>query len=255
MRSKFVKASNVKRLLSGVSALEKRGALEACIMVVDGVPGLGKTRSIRNFVVETGSLYVRAKTEQSANWLLGEMLRELDETPPHSRERKYDKLAEALARESHKAQLEGRSFALVVDEGDAISRNGKLLETIRDLSDDTEVPTIIVGMRTINDNLKRFPAFSSRVSQRVTFQPATLEDVRLLFAELCEVSVGDDVCKYIHKFSGGYNREVVDAIAKVERVAKRLEINGDAIALSDLSGHAIMQDRNTSKPITVPEVI
>ncbi len=45
MKNEFVKTKNVKSFLNALSALSQRGAKEACLMVVDGKPGLGKTHA------------------------------------------------------------------------------------------------------------------------------------------------------------------------------------------------------------------
>ena len=47
MKRTFVKTTNASRFLSGVQALNQRGAEEACLVVVDGEPGLGKSAVIQ----------------------------------------------------------------------------------------------------------------------------------------------------------------------------------------------------------------
>ncbi len=47
MKSAFVQTTNVRRYLQALSALEDRGASEACFIVIDGEPGLGKTTTLR----------------------------------------------------------------------------------------------------------------------------------------------------------------------------------------------------------------
>jgi len=51
-------------------ALQMRGAQEACLIVIDGLPGLGKTTTLKNWVAQTGSVYLRAKKEWTPNWFM-----------------------------------------------------------------------------------------------------------------------------------------------------------------------------------------
>ena len=63
MKNAFVETGNVKRFQTALTALERRGAAEACLMVVDGLPGLGKTTALYRWATQTGAIYVRAKKE------------------------------------------------------------------------------------------------------------------------------------------------------------------------------------------------
>ena len=59
MKTKFVKTSNVLRFDTAMSALKKRGAAEACLVVVDGEPGLGKTSSLSRFALNHKAIYLQ----------------------------------------------------------------------------------------------------------------------------------------------------------------------------------------------------
>ncbi len=51
MKNEFVKTKNVKHFLTGIANLSTRGAQEACLMIVDGQPGLGKTSTVNWWVM------------------------------------------------------------------------------------------------------------------------------------------------------------------------------------------------------------
>lgn len=253
MKNVFVETSNVKRLLSALSALEDRGAQEACLGVVDGVPGLGKTTTLKHWVAKTGWIYLRAKKEWKPAWLMNELLESLPVRPPHSIEKKYETILRELGSRQTAAQMTRRSFGVVIDEADHISSKEALLETVRDISDMLELPVILVGMGKVNDNVSRFPQISSRISQRVTFQKASREDVRLLIDHKCEVKVADCLVDFVLKVSQGYNREVLEAIANIERFGMRIDPGQKGVTLADMSGQVVLNDRRTNKPILVPE--
>ncbi|KQI69404.1 DNA transposition protein [Loktanella sp. 3ANDIMAR09] len=255
MKQKFVKTSNVLRLDAALSAVKKRGASEACIIVVDGEPGLGKTTSLARFAVQQQAIYLRAKKEFRPAWFLNELLKELRQDPPHAFEKKFELALKTLVQRQAAAIHAERTFALIIDEADHISSNARIMETIRDLSDMIELPTILVGMGKIRHNLTRFPQITSRVSQYVKFETATKQDVRQFFEDKCEVEVADDLITYTHKVTGGMNREIIEAMAVIERFGKRTPPAAGGLTLRDMAGQHIVNDRLTGQAINVPEVV
>ena len=253
MKNTFVETSNVKRFLSALSALEDRGAQEACLAVVDGEPGLGKTTTLKNWVAQSGWVYLRAKKEWKSGWMMNELLEALPVKPPYSIEKKYETILRELGSRHSAALMSKRTFGLVIDEADHISTKEALLETVRDISDMLEMPVILVGMGKINDNISRFPQISSRISQRVKFQKASREDIRLLIDRKCEVKVADCLVDFVLKVSQGFNREVLEAIANIEKFGLRADPGPAGVTMADMAGLKVLSDRRTSKPLHVPE--
>ncbi|WP_085908491.1 AAA family ATPase [Kiloniella majae] len=259
MQLKFIKTENVKRLALGLQAIEERGAGEACIMVVEGEPGLGKTEATTWLATENDCLFVRAKREWTPSWMLKELLEQLNVMPAHSFQSRFEQLLEALSNRAQLAQSSRDLFAVVIDEVDYISRCDKMLSTLRDLSDFLEIPFILVGMGRLRTNLKRFPQVTSRVGQYVDFHPLGREDVGKMVTGLCDVPVKDDLIDLIHELSRGYVREIKEAIAHVERFARRQGMTKQQssdqplreIGRGDMIGQVLMNDRATSKPILV----
>jgi Uncharacterized ATPase, putative transposase len=223
-------------------------------VVVDGEPGLGKTTSLSRFAAQQQAIYLRAKKEFRPAWFLNELLRELRQDPPHSFEKKFELALKTLIQRQQAAMHADKTFALILDEADHVSTNARIMETIRDLSDMIEMPVILVGMGKIRNNLVRYPQVASRISQYVKFETATLQDVRLFFDEKCEVPVADDLVEFVRKVTGGYNREIIEAMAFVERFGKRHPPSGDqGLSLRDMAGQHIVNDRVSGQPIYVPE--
>lgn len=249
MRAQFVKTKNALTFIAGLQALQQRGANEACLMVVDGEPGLGKTATIEWWAVQNNAVFLRAKAEWTPAWFLRELLGTLRKIPEYSFERMYRQALQALGERAETAEREGVPFALVIDEVDHISRNGRLLETIRDLSDMLEIPVILVGMGRVRHNLTRFPQIASRVGQAVEFAPAPLEDTRNLVDRLCEVTVKDDLVEFLHTVAAGKFREIKEGIAAIERFGKRQ--GGKEIGRVEMDGQVLLIDRKTGKPIVV----
>lgn len=250
MRHTFVSTSNSVRFLSGLDALERRGASEACIMVVDGEPGLGKTTTIQWWATQQQTAFVRAKAEWTPRWLLRELLTGLGKQPENSFERCYGQAIRALSDQSAAAAQEGRTYGIVIDEVDHISRSQKIMDTIRDMSDMLEIPVILVGMGKVRTHITRFPQLASRVGQYVEFAPATLDDTKALVTGLCEVEVKDDLIALLHELALGHCREIKEGIAAIERFAKR---NKGPIGIAEMAGQDILNNRATGRPIKVRE--
>lgn len=250
MKNAFVETSNVRRFHSALSALERRGAQEACLMVVDGLPGLGKTTALHRWAAQTGAVYIRAKKEWTPSWFLNDLLAQFRIAPSHSYQKRYSQALEAMLQQQSALTLQKRTFAVVIDEADHISRNSRIMESIRDFSDMGDIVFVLVGMGKIRDNLTAFPQVASRVAQYVRFEHASRDDVAAFYETRCEVPVADNVVDFTHQVTAGFNREILEAMATVERFGRRN--GGSTVDLGQLAGQPLVNDRRTGAPIVVP---
>lgn len=249
MRIQFVPTQNAKEFLAKLKALEQRGAAEACLLVAEGEPGLGKTTTTQWWAVQQRAPFVRAKEEWTPTWFLRDLLAELRVTPEHSFEKMFHQAIKALAKYSADAQRDGRPAGVVIDEADHISRNKRMMETIRDLSDMLEIPFILVGMGKVRANLTRFPMIARRVGQYAEFKPMPLSDAQAMVTALCEVEVKPCLVEFMHKAAAGRSSEIKEGIAAIERFGKRNA--GTAIGVVEMNGQMLFNDRSTGQPILV----
>ena len=248
MRVKIVKTENTARVLHGLSLLQARGAEEACLMVVDGPPGTGKTECIQHLAVQNNWLFLRAKQGWSRSWMMRDLLEILQQRPAHSYERMYRLALEALGQRKAQAERQGELLVLVIDEVDYIVRRIECLEGLRDLTDYLELPVMLVGMDRIRPSLSRYPQIASRISQHVEFRPCAKDDTAGLIKGLAEVEVADCLIDYVHSESKGLVREIKEAIRRIEEWGRR---NGGPVTVESMDGQVLMYDRATSVPITV----
>ena len=213
MYNKFVQTSNVSRFLTAVGAIDERGASEACILLVSGDAGHGKTRTGQWWALQQDAVFLRIKAAATPHWVLKDLVGELGEqAPAHNCEKLFAQAVGFLAKDPR---------PLVVDEVENGLHDIKVLETIRDVSDLTEVPVVFVGREYVWGRLKRYKHFRTRVGARADYGKATPDDVRKCVADLCEVPVADEVIAKIHEDSDGHIREIVKAIKNVERIGHR----------------------------------
>ncbi len=251
MRNVFIQTGNSKAFMAALARLNERGAGEACLMVVDGEPGLSKTRTALWFAVQQDAVLLRAKKEWTPPWMLRDLLTAISKEPPaHSFEGRYRQALQRLGQSAAEAAREKRTFAVVIDEADHIARSERLLDTLRDLSDMLEIPFVLVGMGRIRHLLARHPQVASRVGQVVEFTALSPDDTATLVNGLCEVEVEPGLVAFLHRVSGGYAREVKEGIAAIERFGRRNAGSGP-VTLAAMAGQTLMVDRATGKDIKV----
>jgi DNA transposition AAA+ family ATPase len=248
----FVETANYKAFLDGLVALNARGSDECRLVVVDGQPGLGKTTILYRWAALESCVFVRAKTDWDPKWMLSEILENMKLTPPVGHEARFRACVAGLVDRLKAAEVSGRQFAIVVDEADHVSRKAVLIDTLRDLADLVAVPVILVGMGKIRDNLTKYPQTASRISRYIRFEPATLDGVRQFLTEKCEVAVAPDMADFVHRATGGFNREILEAIKSIEKFGLRNPPGEGGLTIRDMAGQHLINDRRSGQPIMVP---
>ncbi len=236
MKTKFVQTSNVTRFLAAAASLDDRAAPEACMALIQGEAGLGKTRTARWWAMQSDGIYLRIKESMTAPWLLKDLVTELGEQVPANRtEKLFQQVVGIMVRNPR---------PIVVDEVEKAIKNISILENLRDISDLIEMPVLLVGREYTWGKLKRHPQIKTRISSSATFQKADIDDIKLLATELCEVKVTDDVIQLINDQSEGYVRQILKALKNAERIALRAK--SDEITIALVGDKMLVQDVITS---------
>jgi len=239
LKRQFVKVSNLHRFMAGLDALEKRAAPEACIMVVTSEPGYGKTQTLHWYSTQSSdAIYLRAKSGYTRHWFLSELIQELGGVPSKNNEEMF---REAVKR------MQGHQYVLIVDEVEHALADCHVLESLRDLSDLLETPVVMVGMDQAQARIARHPQISSRVAVVVHFQPASTEDIATTAKELLEgVTLQDDLIQEIQVQTKGRMREVMNALAVCERLARQSKAR--TLSKADMEGQELTYDWQARKP-------
>lgn len=222
MLSKIVLTKNVARLSDAAEALLRRAPGMPGMGLVHGETGAGKTTAVTWMVNRCNGVYVRALAAWTPAAMFSAILRELGRHAHGSCAQMVGDIIEALA-------LSGRP--LFVDEADYLVDSKRMSESLRDIHDMTTVPVLLIGMAGIDQRLSSRKQLTGRVMQDVRFEPADREDAQAIARALCEVKVRVDLLDAAHKTTGGYVRNLVVALARIEQYAKARGM--DAIGMAD----------------------
>ena len=211
MKFKLVKTKNVQRLHSALEELKGRNCAMPGLGLLFGRTGAGKTTALFSAIGIFDALFVRADAVTSLSSLLDSICFELTIDSLRTNPQKLGAIREALRE---------RPRPLFVDEADYLTKDGRMLEVLRDIHDTTGIPVILIGMEAVERKLTRHPQFARRISQRIEFNPCDLADTALVAKELCEVAVADDLLKKMHSRAKGSIGHIVVALSLFEEMAR-----------------------------------
>lgn len=222
MRTKIVPVTNVTKLAEAGDALLCRAPGMPGMGLCFGPSGFGKTTAIAWLATRQHGVFVRARATSTPTSLLATICKELNIATRFRLSETVDALVDKLAET-------GRP--LFVDEADYVIKQERLVDTLRDLHDLSSVPVVLIGMAGIDRKISLSPQLSGRMAQWVQFQPASVEDAKLLTKELCEVAVADDLVTELHTRANGTMRNIVVGLGQIEQFARSR--GAATVALSD----------------------
>ena len=213
MKQEFVKTENAKRFRAEIAMLERRGALEAGWLLVTGRPGEGKTKTLHNWAAEVGAVMLTAQ----ANWTVTRMMEALAAKLGIEPVRGYQaKIAELIGTDDIPIVLDEAQFAL--------HDSAACMEVLRGITDKSGTILVAVTMDHDVPRFNRREQIGSRFFRRCQFQASTLGDVALAAIQLAEgVEIAPDLIERIHSETGGRMRLVLNAISRVEQIARHMK--------------------------------
>lgn len=210
MKKVFAKTANVNNFVSAMTRLLKREEGIPGMALIFGEPGLGKSRTSLWWCAQNDGVFIRTKKLMTGRWLLEEIVAELGEAPMR---RTSDLFRQAVD------QLLERPRTLFIDEADYLAHDARVIETLRDLHDTTGTPFVMIGMDQADKKLMRFKHLYDRFSEIVRFHPLTVQDVKAIAEQMCEVRLTDNAVSYIHNQANRFRRVVV-WLYKAEALAR-----------------------------------
>lgn len=221
MKKGFVQTENFRRLREAEKLVDQRGAIEASLVLVRGVFGIGKSMLTERWASDAGHIFIRAKE----TWTKHSMLRDIAAKM-------------GLPTDGNSSQVQDRIIGrlavsmtpLIIDEADHLiptsrvtrgsQRVAPMLEAVRDVTDITGVMCFLVGMQDFPTMVLQFDHIASRVAHIVNLERLSIEDVQATVKAKSEIAMAPEVVTAIHTQAKGRMRWVLGAITNIEAWAK-----------------------------------
>lgn len=241
MKHHFVKTENHARLQAAVRFMEERGSMSACLCLLHGDPGVGKTRNISHWGASNGAVLIKGHAGMSLaglRWSISEKI------GVHHRNNS------SAEREEQIAKIKEDATPVVFDEAQygLYMRDKGLraagIEYLRDIAESAGTYVLLVCHNSEVAGFSESKHIRTRIANRGELFDAGPADTAVFVRELCEVEVSDEVAGLVHKQTGGKFRLVENAIATLERIAERKGIT--RLNVEDVGNITLVVDHEKS---------
>lgn len=233
MKNKTVDVKNVSASITLLENLLNRPINVAGIGLMHGESGFGKTTALQFLFnqPEVQGVYVRCCASETPTSMLNRIAKECGLIPAGRAYQTLDNIIECIR--TH-------SFSLFIDEVDYVVSSHKIMESFRDIYDNTEQPLVLVGMEEIARRISQRKQLFSRISEWVEFKPADLQDVAIFADELMEIDpsiqLDDALLDHIRVKSRGVVRTILSALSKIEKSVNSAPPPDGIVTMEDISG-------------------
>lgn len=217
MKESFIETKNYIKLNESFTRLANLPATAPKFGLGYGNFGLGKTFALEKITAKNNAILLRAVQTWSKKSMIERICLEIGVDTGGGGARMYDRVVEELRRIKR---------PIIIDEIDTLLRSQKfeVLETLRDIHDQTFVIVYLIGMEEAKAKLKRHRHYFSRIVEFVEFKPIAIEDIEK-FCELSDkVKIEPDLIEY---FAQNYPnlRQIRVLLINLENAALRQGIN------------------------------
>jgi DNA transposition AAA+ family ATPase len=198
MKDRVVVTENLELATAAMDRLQRKPERSDRLAAFIGKWGFSKTTWVLWWFANNLSFYVRAMAgwSRSVNWMVSDIL---NSYRIESRGRLKQDVQELVR------VMKKHGVPLLIDEAQRVCRKSMLIETIRDLHDIARVPIVLVGQESTLSLLQRHDLGQvfSRITEVVEFRELSVEDIRQVAAELCDLTCDPQVASYIRKITLG----------------------------------------------------
>jgi DNA transposition AAA+ family ATPase len=216
LRTVFIENDNVNSfedMMAGLGREPGEGRL-ACVY---GRAGRGKTRTaIWHHAKTQGSIYLRMLRiwADSPGGLLNALCRELGaHKPPFRKDDRFNYIVARL----REASVGASSSPVFLDEIEKLPDS--FLEIVRDLTDETGCPFVLIGEEELYYAMRRHRRVWSRTIETLEFEPLTRADIISYAREAGGLRLNAPVADLFHQASGGDFRLVKRDLGAALRIA------------------------------------
>jgi hypothetical protein len=222
MKRQYVKTSNHQRFMAGIAAVENRGSPEACICLLTGAPGTGKSTTVDHWAAHADAIYLEGMPGMTLSFVR-DYLADQTGVPKGAKFAEYKAMVAHFTRSGQ---------PIILDEAQhGLANKAECIEYLRRIAEAAKVILVLVchtseRFRFAEDRLAHI---ATRISDAPVLLPASLEDCATYLNDLCEVKVDGAIVKQVFEASRGRYRLMANAGRTLELIAGKL-------GKTDLSG-------------------
>lgn len=180
------------------------------IGVLYGPPGRGKSMAAGAMVATYRAYYIQVAQAWRVKSLLEKILKEMGIVIPKKCRTEADLLDLVTG------QLAASRRPLILDEADRLVAKGPMIETVRDIYEQSRAPILLIGSENLRPSLREYDTTHSRVRQWVEALPVSLEDaIKLATVYAPQITITEDLLAEIVSRVDGSVRYTCVNIARV----------------------------------------
>lgn len=233
MKQHYVKTSNHHRFMDGVFAIQNRGSAEACILLLTGSPGTGKTTTVDNWGSDTYAVLLDGIPGMSLAFVRDYLARETN-TYARGKFAQHEAMVDFFRRSR---------YPIIFDEAQhGLANKAECIEYLRRIAERAEVPLVLVCHTSEKHRFSedRLAHIATRVSAVVELKAASVEDCKAYLDELCEVAVDDAIAAQVHQQAVGRFRLMANAARTLENFGAKS--GKTALCAGDVKGVRLCED-------------
>ncbi len=233
MKHHYIETSNHALFMAGVRAVESRGSPEACILLLTGEPGTGKTEHVLHFGAERQAVRLEGIPGMTLAYLN-------DYLADQTGVRGVSKYQRQIGFENY---LRETRAPIIFDEAQhGLDKKAAVIEYLRRLAEKSGVLLVLVCHTSEKHRFAedRLAHIATRISYVATLKPASVTDCAAFLAQLCEVPTDDGVARIVHEQSGGRYRLLSNACKNLEGIAEKRKV--DALNEAAIKGIRLCED-------------
>lgn len=212
MKLQYVKVSNHERFTAAIKAVENRGSPEACILLLSGEPGTGKTCTMDHWGAAKNAVYIEGIPGMNLAYVN-------DYLADQTGVRGTGRFGQFKAMVEH---FGNTRQPIILDEAQhGLPDKAQTIEYLRRVAEKAGVILVLACHTSERHRFagERLAHISTRISCVTELRRATAEDCELYLDQLCEVRIDAGVAGIVHTQSGGRFRLMANACRTLEALA------------------------------------
>ncbi len=241
MKHHFVKTENFTRLLDGIHYMEHRGSATTCLLLIEGDPGVGKTRNISKLGPDLPAVMIKGHVGMNLDGLIWSVSQGLGIKHHSNRTVEIHAQVAALAMSGTRVVFDEAQFGLYMKHA---GRMGAGIEYLRDICERGNTYSVLICHTSEVAGFSESQHIRTRIGHRIRMFDASPQDTLAFVRQLCEVPIDDDVAAIVHAQTQGKYRLIENAISALEMMASVRKI--ERLSAADLRGLPLVVDHEAN---------